>query len=61
MKFKELKIKSAAELKKMLEESRENVRDLRFKMVNRKLKNLSEIKKAKILVARILTVLKQIK
>jgi len=57
MKFKELKLKSPAELKKLLEESRENIRDLRFKLANRKLKNSSEVKKAKVLVARILTLL----
>lgn len=61
MKFKELKLKQAAELKKMLEETREKIRDLRFKMANRKLKNSSEVKKTKILVARILTLLKQAK
>ncbi len=58
MKFKELKLKPPAELKKMLEESREGVRDLRFKMANRKLKDSSEVKKTKVLIARILTLLK---
>jgi len=57
MKFKELKLKSPAELKKLLEENREKNRDLRFKLVNRKLKNTSEVKKTKMLVARILTLL----
>ncbi len=57
MKFKELKLKSAAELKKLLEESKEKNGDLRFKLVNRKLKNISEVKKNKILIARILTLL----
>lgn len=61
MKFKELKLKSAAELKKLLEETREKTRDLRFKLANRKLKNLSEVKKTRILVARILTLLKRTK
>jgi ribosomal protein L29 len=57
MKFKELKLKSAAELKKLLEESKEQTGDLRFKLVNRKLKNISEVKKNKVLIARILTLL----
>ncbi len=48
-------------MKKLLEESREKNRDLRFKLVNRKLKNISEVKKNKILIARILTLLKQAK
>lgn len=61
MKFKELKLKSAIELKKMLEETREKIRDLRFKLANRKLKDLSEVKKTKVLAARILTLLKQAK
>lgn len=58
MKFKELKLKSPTELKKTLEETREKIRDLRFKMANRKLKDSSEVKKARVLVARILTLLK---
>lgn len=45
------------ELKKMLEENREKIRDFRFKMVNRKLKNTSEVRKTKVLIARILTLL----
>jgi len=57
MKYKELKLKSAAELKKLLEESKEKNGDLRFKLTNRKLKNISEVKKNKILIARILTLL----
>lgn len=60
MKFKELKLKSAAELKKILEESREKLRDLRFKLANRKLKDTSEIEKTKILAARILTLLNKL-
>ncbi len=61
MKYKELKLKSAAELKKLLEECKEKTGDLRFKIVSRKLKNTSEVKKNKILIARILTLLKQAK
>lgn len=57
MEYKELKLKSAVELKKMMEESKDKLRDLRFKLANRKLKDLSQLKKTKILIARILTLL----
>ncbi|MFA5133445.1 MAG: 50S ribosomal protein L29 [Patescibacteria group bacterium] len=61
MEFKELKVKTKAELTKILDEQRENLRDLRFKAANRKLKNFTEVKTAKALVARILTILNQSK
>jgi len=61
MEFKELKTKSKQELSKLLEEQRENLRDLRFKAANRKLKTVTEVKNTKVLIARILTILNQSK
>jgi ribosomal protein L29 len=55
MKFKEIKDKSQIELKKMLSEHRENIREMRFKVANRGLKNVRDLRKAKKTVARILT------
>lgn len=57
MEFKELKSKSEAELKKILQESKDALRDLRFKLANRKLKDISKIRKTKMLIARISTLL----
>ncbi len=59
--FEELKQKTAEELKTLLEEGRDELVKLRFKAHNRELKNWSEISKLKTKVARILTILKNIK
>lgn len=59
MNAKELKEKSAEELKKILSESRENLFNLGLERFNRKLKNVSEISKTRHLIARILTILKE--
>lgn len=57
MDFKELKTKSEKELRTMLKEQKEKLRDLRFKAANRKLKTVTDVRKARVLIARILTVL----
>ncbi len=55
--MKELKTKSPAELHQLLAQSREKLRELRFKDSNRQLKNIREIREVRETAARILTVL----
>ncbi|MDP2830529.1 MAG: 50S ribosomal protein L29 [bacterium] len=57
MEFKELKKKSESELHRILAESRDKLRDLRFKDANKQLKNVREIRKVREMIARILTLL----
>jgi len=57
MELKELKKKNEKELNQLLEESRDKIRDLRFKDANKQLKNIREIRLVKKTVARILTLL----
>ena len=57
MEFKELKKKSESELHRILAESRDKLRDLRFKDANKQLKNVREIRKVREVIARILTLL----
>jgi len=57
MKIKELKQKTEAELQKLLQESREKLRELRFKIALKQFKKVMEIKNVKKLIARILTLL----
>ena len=59
MEFKELKNKTKSELQKMLRDQREELRGLRFKVANRSLKNVKDVKKMKVIIARILTAIKQ--
>lgn len=60
IKAKELKQKPAAELKMMLRESREKLRQLKFDLASKKLKNTNELKLIKRQIARILTILNKI-
>ncbi|MFA5155359.1 MAG: 50S ribosomal protein L29 [Patescibacteria group bacterium] len=53
----ELKAKSAPELQKLLAATREKLRELRFKDANKQLKDVREIRAARVLVAQILTLL----
>jgi len=55
--LKELKKKSSAELQKLLALNREKMRELRFKVSQKQLKNVHEIKKVKKVISRILTLL----
>ncbi len=59
MELKELRGKNEAELQKMLKLYREQVRDLRFKVAAKQLKDVRDVRDSKKLVARILTVLKE--
>ena len=58
MKSTELRQKSRNELEKILTEDREKVRQLRFDLATRKVKNVREVRKIKKDIARILTILK---
>lgn len=57
MDLKELKLKTEKELRQILNESRDKLRDLRFKDANKQLKNVREIRQLKKMIARILTLL----
>ena len=59
MKIKEIKQKSKKELKRVLHESQEKLRQLRFDLSAGKVKNVREIRKIKKDIARILTILCQ--
>ncbi|NQU83828.1 MAG: 50S ribosomal protein L29 [Parcubacteria group bacterium] len=59
MKTQELREKSENEIKKLLAEKREGLRDLRFKVSQRQLKNIREVRKVKKSIARFLTILKE--
>jgi len=58
MKLKELKEKNELELQKLLQESREKLRQLRFDLSAGKVKNVKEVRKLKKEIAQILTLLK---
>jgi ribosomal protein L29 len=57
MELKELKQKKEKDLHRLLAETRDSLRELRFKDANKQLKNVREIRNAKRLVSRILTLL----
>ena len=59
MKIKELRQKSELELKRLLAESREKLRDMRFKAAQRQLKKVRDIRVAKKTISRILTILEE--
>jgi len=61
MEFKELKKKTAIELQTALGETREKLRDLRFRDASKQLKNVREIRETKKNIARILMLLKTAK
>lgn len=58
MDFAELKGKTLAELQKLLAESRERLRELRFKVANGQLKDVREIRELRRSIAQILTKLR---
>ncbi len=59
MDIKELKNKGIEELRKLLEESRIELRKLRFDFSSGKIKNVKAIKELKKRIARILTIIKE--
>lgn len=56
--YKELKLKSEAELNRLLVSNREKLRDLRFKVSQNQLKNIREVRVIRKKIAQILTLLK---
>ena len=58
IKAKELKQKPLGELQVLVRESRERLRQLKFDLVSKKLKNSNEISLIKRQIARILTIMK---
>jgi ribosomal protein L29 len=60
MKFKELQKESLNNLHNLLADSREKLRELRFKDSNKQLKNVKEISKVKKDAAKILTAINKI-
>lgn len=61
MKITEIKKKSKSELRKLLNESKDKLRVLRFDLSAGKVKNVREIRKVRKRIARILTILKEAK
>ena len=57
MKIAELRQKAKGELEKILADSRERLRQLRFDLAAGKVKNVREIRKTKKDIARILTII----
>lgn len=57
MEFKEIQQKSVSELHKLLADSRDKLRELRFKDSNKQLKNVREIRKIKAQIAQVFTLL----
>ncbi|MFA6391791.1 MAG: 50S ribosomal protein L29 [Patescibacteria group bacterium] len=59
MKWKELQEKNDSELQKLLSDSREHLRELRFKTNNDQLKNVREIRTERKNISNIMTLIKQ--
>jgi large subunit ribosomal protein L29 len=59
MDIKDIKNKGIEELRKILEESRVELRKLRFNFASGKTKNVKEIKNLKKRIAQILTIIKE--
>jgi len=55
MELKELKLKTEKELRQILNEFRDKLRELRFKDANKQLKNIREIREIKKTIAKVLT------
>jgi ribosomal protein L29 len=58
MKFSELQVKGSDELQGMLKELQAKLLQMRFDLAEKRLKDVSQIKKTKITIAQILTALK---
>ena len=59
MKIKELRQISTEELKKMMKDDREKLRQFRFDLATGKVKNIREIRQVRKDIAKIMTLLKQ--
>jgi ribosomal protein L29 len=59
MKFKELKVKTADELKRLYAELRVKMQELNFKVASQQLKRVREIREVKKNIAQINTILNQ--
>ncbi len=59
MDIKELRQKSEDELKKLIKLQREQLRELRFRVSTKQHKDVRELREARHVIARILTVLKE--
>ena len=59
MKIIELKEQSENQLQLLIKESKEKLNGFRFSLANKQLKDYSEIKKTKITIARIKSILKE--
>jgi ribosomal protein L29 len=59
MKIKELRQKQSGELNKLLKLTREQVRDLRFKVAAKQHKDVRDLRESKHLLAKIMTILKE--
>jgi len=57
MEYKELKKKKESDLHKILAETRNKLRELKFKDANKQLKNVREIRTVRTVIAQILTLL----
>ncbi|MFH1667912.1 MAG: 50S ribosomal protein L29 [Candidatus Komeilibacteria bacterium] len=57
MKLSDLKKKSVKDLHRILAETREKLRALRFSVSNKQLKNIREIRESRRVIAQILTIL----
>lgn len=61
MDIQELKQLPESELQKLLQETREKLRELRFKSARRELKNVREVRESKRTIAKIMTLLRTTK
>lgn len=59
MEIKELRIKNEVELRRLLSELQDKLRDLKFRLSSEQFKNVREIRKTKRTIARIRTLLKE--
>lgn len=59
MKAKELRERSESQLQILVKESKEKLNKLRFSLANRQLKDYSDVKKTKKIIAKAKTVLKE--
>lgn len=59
MKAKELRENSEKQLQVLVKDGKEKLKDLRFSLANRQLKDYSEIKKIRKTIARVKSVLKE--